>query len=100
MGHGPVVHEAPGHCRKYPAASVAVVGGHARMGPDHGLVLDIDLAHVVVVSILANVDCGDAALDHLDKAGRDVAALAFGLKYHAAAVCGPRIGSEHAEEIW
>jgi hypothetical protein len=39
------------------------------MGPDHRLVLGIDLADVIVEDVLADVDCGDTALDHLDQRG-------------------------------
>jgi len=69
------------------------------MGPDHLLVLGIDLADILVMDVLANVDRSSAALDHIDEAGRDVTALAFGLEDDAAAMGWARIGTEHAEEI-
>ena len=49
--------------------------------------------------VLANVDGGDAVLDHVDETGGDVAALAFGLEDHAAAMRRAGIGAEHAEEV-
>ena len=44
-------------------------------------------------------DCRDAVLDHVYEAPRDVAALAFRLEDHAAAMRRTGIGAEHAEEI-
>ena len=41
----------------------------------------------------------DALLDHLDETRRDVAALAFRLEDHAAAMCGSGVRPEHDEEI-
>ena len=70
------------------------------MGPDHLLMLGVDFADILVMDILANIDRRSVALDHFDEAGRYVAALAFGLEDHAAAVRRSRIGTEHAEEIW
>ncbi len=61
--------------------------------------LGIDLADVVVVDVLPHVDRGDALLDHLDQAGGDVAALAFRLEDHAAAMRRAGIRTEHHEEI-
>jgi len=49
--------------------------------------------------ILLHVDRGDAALYHLDQAGRDVAALAFRLEDHAAAMRRPGIGAKHHKQV-
>ena len=88
MRHGPVIDEAPRHRREHAALAVAVVSGHAGMSPDQLLMLGIDLANVLIVRLRANVDGGDIVLHHCDEAGRDVTALAFGLKDHAAAMRG------------
>ena len=37
-GHPPVIDEPPRHRRKYSALTVAIIGRHPRMGPDHLLV--------------------------------------------------------------
>jgi hypothetical protein len=99
VSHRPVIDEPPRHRGKHPAAAVPVIGRHSRMGPDHLLVLAIDLADIAVVNLLANVDGGDAVLDHVNQACGDVTALTFRLEDHAAAMRRTGIGAEHAEEI-
>src|SRR5256714_13981175 len=99
MGQRLIVHESPGYRGEHPALFVAVIGCHSRMGPDHLLMFGIDLPDIFLMDVLADVDCSDTVFDHLDKACGDVAALAFGLEDHAAAMCRTRIGAEHAEEI-
>ena len=69
------------------------------MGPDQLLMLGIDLPNIFIVCLGTDVDGGDALLDHLDQAGRDVAALAFRLEDHAAAMRRARIGTEHDEQV-
>src|SRR6202453_951548 len=86
VGHGPVIHETPGHRREHPAMAIAVVGRHAGMGPDHLLVLAIDLADILIERPGIDIDRRDATLDHFDQAGGDVTRLAFGLEDHAAAL--------------
>ena len=58
------------------------------MSPDQLFVFGIHFPNVLIVRLGANIDGGDITLDHFDEAGRDVAALAFGLKDHAAAMRG------------
>src|SRR6186713_3496065 len=99
MRHAPVIHEPPWHRREHAAARIAIVGAHAGMSPDHGLMLGIDLADVVIEHVLTDVDRGDVVLDHVGETGGDVAALAFRLENHAAAVCRARVWSKHAEEV-
>src|SRR6476646_3944350 len=99
VGHRPVIDEPPWHRRKHPAGAVTIVGRHPRMGPDQLLVFLVDLANVAIMRLLRDVDCRDAALDHVDEAPGDVAALAFRLEDDAAAVRRAGIGTEHAEEI-
>src|SRR5258708_7515490 len=97
--HRPVIDKAPRHRREHPALAVAVVGGHPGMSPDQLLMLGIDLPDVLIMRVVIDIDRGDALLDHLDQACRDVAALALGLEDHAAAVRGARVRPEHHEEI-
>ena len=72
MRHRPVVHEAPRHRRKNASLAIAIIGRHARMRPDQLLMFGIDLADVLIVRIVADVDGGDALLDHLDQARADI----------------------------
>src|SRR5437879_13594461 len=69
------------------------------MGPNQLLVFLVDIADILIMSLLTNVDRGDAVFDHVNKACGDVAALAFGLEDYAAAMGRTRIRAEHAEEI-
>lgn len=69
------------------------------VGPDQLLMLGIDLPDMLIVCFEADVDGSDALLDHLDQARRDVAALAFRLEDHAAAMSRARIGTEHDEQV-
>src|SRR5215208_1923206 len=99
MGHGPVIHKSPWHRRENAALTVAVIGGHAWVSPDQLLMLGIHLADVLIVCVGANIDRGDALLDHFDEASRDIPALTFRLEDHAAAMRGARIRTEHHEKI-
>src|SRR5260370_16971510 len=99
VGHRPVMDEPPWHRGKYATGAVTIVSRHPRMGPDQLLVFLVDLADVAFMRLLRTVDCRDAVLDHVDEAAHDVAALAFRLEDHAAAMRRPGIGAEHAEEI-
>src|SRR5437868_15512252 len=69
------------------------------MNPGQLLVFRVDLANVAIMRLLRNVVCRDAVLEHVYEAPRDVAALAFGLGGHAAALRRTGIGAEPAEEV-
>ena len=58
------------------------------MSPDQLLMFGVYLLDVLIVRFRANVDSGDTALHHFDETSRDVAALAFRLENHAAAMRG------------
>src|SRR3954452_25104916 len=99
VGHLPIINETPRHRGKHPALTVAIVGGHAGMGPNQLLVFLVDLSNIAIMRLWRNVNGSDAVFDHLDEARGDVTALAFGLKDHAAAMRWTGIGTKHAEEI-
>src|SRR5436190_9755058 len=99
VGHLPIINETPWHRGKYPALAVAIVSGHARMGPNQLLVFLVDLPNIAVMRLWRNVDGSDAVFDHLDEARGDVTALALGLKDHAPAMRRTGVGTQHAEEI-
>ena len=69
------------------------------MGPDQLFVFAVDLADVIVMRLLTDIDRRYLALDHIEEAGGDVPALAFGLEDHAAAMGRAGVGTEHAEEV-
>src|SRR5665213_3935355 len=72
VGHGPVIDEPPRHRGEHAAVAIAVVGRHAGMGPDHLLMLTIDLADIFIERSWIDIDRRDAMLDHFDQAGGDV----------------------------
>ncbi len=58
------------------------------MSPDQLLMFGVYLPDVMIVRFRANVDSGNITLHHFDETSGDVAALAFRLEDHAAAMRG------------